>query len=286
MVLTVQRIVALLTTEQELVKGAARQHGQDSSTFPGHQQSPSSSIASQQQLPPSQQHQQQRQSQPPHGNTLGKFHDIIYMLHCGPLADRTLSLCDSESVLNALVQMRDGSTHESFENQLLILANLLSRFFHWIDSQENEECIEQLKLRVASYAGTPELFVYILDSIFRYLDGRWARTPEVKEEAPRPKPITTTSLLDINREREPIRFSSSGQTGGYMNYGDTRLFARGRSLKEREIPKGHARGAEERAFEISDLVARCIDRQDDPEALEQLMRRFNMHLGMKVDTAM
>jgi hypothetical protein len=75
------------------------------------------------------------------------YHDVLYMLHCGPLMDRGLPLWDEESVLNALVKLRDGSDQKAVENQLLILVNLLDRFFSWIESRDSEERVEQLKLQ-------------------------------------------------------------------------------------------------------------------------------------------
>lgn len=82
------------------------------------------------------------------------YHDTLYMLHCGPLADRGLPLWDEESVLNALVKLRDGSDQRAVENQLLILVNLLDRFFSWIESKDSEERVEQLKLQGSRHLET------------------------------------------------------------------------------------------------------------------------------------
>lgn len=85
---------------------------------------------------------------PPNNNQLAsRRHNVYYMLHCGPLADHELPLWDSESVINALVRLRDGLNYESYENKLLILVNLLARFFSWMDSATSKESVEDLKLR-------------------------------------------------------------------------------------------------------------------------------------------
>ncbi|KAF9392719.1 hypothetical protein CPB97_010953 [Podila verticillata] len=214
-------------------------------------------------------------------------HNVYYMLHCGPLADHELPLWDSESVINALVRLRDGLNYESYENQLLILVNLLERFFSWMDSATSKESVEDLKLRVASYAKVPELLIFTLDTAIKYLDGRWLKS-EVREEV---KNITNhnhnnlnVSLLDMNRERDAIQYVSTSLTG-VQRYTDSKHNTRGKSLREREVPVKVGRTPAEREFEISDLVARCLQGHDT-DVIEQVMRRFILHIGMRVDTAM
>lgn len=74
-------------------------------------------------------------------------HDTLYMLHCGPLAQQGLPLWDSESVLNALVKLRDGTDFGAFENQALLLTNVLERIFTWLESTDSDDSIEELKSR-------------------------------------------------------------------------------------------------------------------------------------------
>ncbi|KAG0025862.1 hypothetical protein BGZ82_009801 [Podila clonocystis] len=220
-----------------------------------------------------------------HSQLNSRKHNVYYMLHCGPLADHELPLWDSESVINALVRLRDGLNYESYENQLLILVNLMERFFSWMDSTNSGESIEDLKLRVASYAKIPELLVFALDTTIKYLDGRWLKS-EVREEV---KNLANhnnlnVSLLDMNRERDAIQYVSTSLTGA-QRYTDSKHTTRGKSLREREVPVKVGRTPAEREFEISDLVARCLQGHDT-EVIEQVMRRFILHIGMRVDTAM
>ncbi|KAG0335721.1 hypothetical protein BG000_007287 [Podila horticola] len=182
-------------------------------------------------------------------------------------------------------KLRDGLNYESYENQLLILVNLMERFFSWMDSTNSKESIEDLKLRVASYAKIPELLVFALDTTIKYLDGRWLKS-EVREEV---KTLANhnnlnVSLLDMNRERDAIQYVSTSLTGA-QRYTDSKHTTRGKSLREREVPVKVGRTSAEREFEISDLVARCLQGHDT-EVIEQVMRRFILHIGMRVDTAM
>lgn len=117
----------------------------------------------------------------------------------------------------------------------------------------------------------------------KYLDGRWSRTDSKDEVTAQPRSLTT-SLLEVNRSRESIRYVSTESTGGF-GFSDSRNASRGKSLKEREVPKNHDRGPATREFEIGDLVARCIDGHDS-ETIEQLLRRLMVHIGMYVDSAM
>ncbi|KAF8931869.1 hypothetical protein BGZ58_007371 [Dissophora ornata] len=212
-----------------------------------------------------------------------RMHDVLYMLHCGPLADQCLPLWDDESVLNALVKLRDGGDQRSLENQLLGLANLLDRFFSWIESKDYEECVEQLKLRIASYTKTPELFAFAMDAIMRYLDGRWIRSEFKDEGIAKPKAIST-SLIEINREREPIHYMTTDPQGGY-GFSESKNAIKGKSLKERELPTSHDRGPSTRQFEVADLISRCFEGHEAGE-IEQLLRRLISHLTIRVDTAM
>ncbi|KAG0371239.1 hypothetical protein BGZ54_008243 [Gamsiella multidivaricata] len=216
-------------------------------------------------------------------NWAGRYHDIIYMLHCGPLADQGLQLWDEESVLNALVRIRDGSNQRAFENQLLILVNLLDRLFSWIESKDVEENKEQLKQRVALYTKTPELLAFAIDTVVAYLDGRWIKG-DIKEDGAVRSKTLSTSLLDINREREPIHYATTDAQGSF-GFSESKNAIRGRSLKEREIPQRHDRGQAVREFEIVDLVARCMEGHDS-DVYEQLLRRLMLHIAMQVDTVM
>ncbi|KAI8349024.1 hypothetical protein B0O80DRAFT_174672 [Mortierella sp. GBAus27b] len=255
--LAIQLIVASLIKKQEAEKDAAKQRHQGLGT---------------------------RGTDQDKTRTPGRnYHDVLYMLHCGPLADRGLPLWDEESALNALVKLRDGGDQRAVENQLLILVNLLDRLFSWIESKESEECVEQLKLQVSLFTKAPELLVFAMDTVLKYLDGRWSRSDSKDEVTAHPRSLTT-SLLEINRSREPVRYVSTEPVGAF-GFGDSRNGTRGKSLKERDFPRTNDRGSATREFEIGDLVARCIEGHDS-ETIEQLLRRLMMHIGMVVDTAM
>ncbi|KAF9108091.1 hypothetical protein BGX29_003287 [Mortierella sp. GBA35] len=208
-------------------------------------------------------------------------HDTLYMLHCGPLARQGLPLWDNESVLNALVKLRDGADQGAFENQTLILTNVLERIFTWLESTDSDDSIEELKSRAATYSKVPEIMLFAVDMVLKYLDGRWFK--EENKDETRSKALTT-SLTDINRDRQPIHYKSTGPAGSF-SVQDGSYINRGKSLRGKEEPKTHGRTQSEREFEIADLVARCMDGHD-PAMIEQLLRRFMSHLGMRVDTAM
>ncbi|KAG0346716.1 hypothetical protein BG004_001012 [Podila humilis] len=210
-----------------------------------------------------------------HLSTIHK-HNIYYMLHCGPLAGLELPLYDTESVINALARMRDGLHCESYENQLLIIVNLLDRFIMWLDSIDSEDSPEELKERV------PELLVYTLDTMIKYLDGRWLKTQ--RKEPVRLLNNLNVSLLDINRGREVDQYVSTSLTGA-QRYVDSKHTTRGRSLRERQTPSKVGRTMVEQEFEISDLIARCLEGHNTA-VMEQVVRRFVLHIGMRVDTAM
>ncbi|KAF9184536.1 hypothetical protein BGZ51_003298 [Haplosporangium sp. Z 767] len=216
------------------------------------------------------------------GNSKQDFHDILYMLHCGPLADQGLPLWDIETVINALAKLRDKSDQRAHGNQLLILTNILDRIFAWLESKDNEEDIEALKMRVASYTKIPELLLFAMDNIFKYLDGRWIQE-EMNDHGP-PPVVTSTSLMEINREREPIRFTTTAASGA-LGFMDNNHTARGRALKERLILQRREQEVRVQEYEISDLVARCIEGHDIA-VLEQLMQRFMLFLRIKIETAM
>ncbi|CAO3572287.1 unnamed protein product [Mortierella alpina] len=211
-------------------------------------------------------------------------HDTIYLLHCGPLSNLGLPVWDFESTLNALLRLRDGAAPAAFENQMLILVNLLDRIFSWLESKEVEECIDQLKSRVEAYTKTPELFLFVMDAVLKYLDGRWIGDVKNEAEPLRPKAGKSTSLMEINRSREAIHYMPTSQQGGPGSF-DGGPVSRGKPLKEREIRTSAGRDRHVREFELSDLVARCMNGHDS-ETVEQFVRRFILHLGMKVDTAM
>ncbi|KAF9571951.1 hypothetical protein EC968_010488 [Mortierella alpina] len=211
-------------------------------------------------------------------------HDTIYLLHCGPLSSLGLPLWDLESTLNALLRLRDGASPAAFENQTLILVNLLDRIFSWLESKEVEECIDQLKTRVEAYTRTPEFFLFVMDAILKFLDGRWIGDDKNETETLRPKAVKSTSLMEINRSREAIHYMPTSQQGLPGSF-DGSPVSRGKPLKEREIRASLGRDRHVREFELSDLVARCMTGHDS-ETVEQFVRRFIMHLGMKVDTAM
>lgn len=69
------------------------------------------------------------------------------MLHCGPLAEYTLTQLDDESLLNSLLRLLDDTDSSSLENQMLVLLNLLDRVFVWIESNDSQDCIAELKTR-------------------------------------------------------------------------------------------------------------------------------------------
>ncbi|KAG0380643.1 hypothetical protein BGX24_006588 [Mortierella sp. AD032] len=208
-------------------------------------------------------------------------HDTLYMLHCGPLAQQGLPLWDVESVLNALVKLRDGADYGAFENQALLLTNTLERIFTWLESTDSDDSIEELKSRAAIYSKVPEIMLFAMDTILKYLDGRWIKE-ESKGET-RSKALTI-SLIDINRDRQPIHYKSTGLAGSF-SFQDGSYINRGKSLRGKEEPKIQGRSPSVREFEVADLVARCMDGHD-PVIIEQLMRRFVLHLGMRVDTVM
>ncbi|KAF9359903.1 hypothetical protein BGX26_011099 [Mortierella sp. AD094] len=209
-------------------------------------------------------------------------HSVLYLLQCGPLASQASMLWNEESILNTLIRLRDGSDPRMLENQQLILANLLDRIFLWMESKEYEESIEQLKERVAYYTKTPELLIFAMDAILRYLDGRWSRN-NTKEEGVRSKHVGL-SLMEINQERSPIHYLSL-DTPGPFGFPDNKAGTRGKSLKEREIPVNQGRSEVDKEYEISDLVAQCLEGHE-PETIEQLLRSFILHIGIRVDTVM
>ncbi|KAF8942626.1 hypothetical protein BGZ47_006301 [Haplosporangium gracile] len=208
-------------------------------------------------------------------------HDTLYMLHCGPLSQQGLPMWDSESVLNALIKLRDGTDYGAFENQALSLTNALERIFTWLESTDSDDSIEELKSRAATYSKVPEIMLFALDTILKYLDGRWIKEDSKGEM--RSKALTI-SLTDINRDRQPIHYKSTGLAGSF-SFQDGSYINRGKSLRGKEEPKVHGRSQSVREFEIVDLVARCINGHDSA-IIEQLMRRFVLHLGMRVDTTM
>ncbi|KAF9154198.1 hypothetical protein BG015_001572 [Linnemannia schmuckeri] len=208
-------------------------------------------------------------------------HDTLYMLHCGPLSQQGLPMWDSESVLNALVKLRDGTDYGAFENQALLLTNALERIFTWLESTDSDDSIEELKSRAAKYSKVPEIMLFALDTILKYLDGRWIKEDSKGEM--RSKALTI-SLTDINRDRQPIHYKSTGLAGSF-SFQDGSYINRGKSLRGKDEPKAQGRSQSVREFEIVDLVARCMDGHDSA-IIEQLMRRFVLHLGMRVDTAM
>ncbi|KAF9919928.1 hypothetical protein FBU30_010362 [Linnemannia zychae] len=209
------------------------------------------------------------------------YHDTLYMLHCGPLAQQGLPLWDSESVLNALVRLRDGTNHDAFESQALLLTNVLERIFTWLESTDSDDSIEDLKTRAAVYSKVPEIMLFGIETVLKYLDGRWIKEDSKGEI--RSKTLTI-SLTDINRDRQPIHYKSTGLAGSF-SFQDGSYINRGKSLRNKEEPKIQGRDQSVREFEIADLVTRCIDGHD-PAVIEQLMRRFVLHLSMRVDTAM
>ncbi|KAG0301862.1 hypothetical protein BGZ98_007995 [Dissophora globulifera] len=212
-----------------------------------------------------------------------RSHDILYMLHCGPLADQYLPLWDDESVLNALVKLRDGSDQRALENQLLSLINVLDRFFSWIESQNHKESVEELKRRIASYTKAPELFMFAMDNILKYLDGRWIKNDTTEDNVSKPN-MRATSLMAINKDREPIHYSASDSQGGY-GFSESKNAIRGRPLRDKQVSKALDRGQSVRQFETADLVSQCIRGQDTGD-VEQFLRRFLAHIGVRVDTAM
>ncbi|KAF9116575.1 hypothetical protein BGX27_001431 [Mortierella sp. AM989] len=208
------------------------------------------------------------------------YHSVLYLLQCGPLADQAPTLWHEESVLNTLIRLRDGGDPRMLENQQLILANLLDRIFLWMESKDYVECIEQLKERVAYYTKTPELLIFAMDAVLRYLDGRWSRS-SIKEESVRSK-TASLSLMEINQERSPIHYLSL-DTPGPFGFPDGKAGTRGKSLKEREIPINQGRAEVDKEYEISDLVAQCLVGHE-PDTIEQLLRSFRLHIEIKVDT--
>ncbi|KAF9272882.1 hypothetical protein BGZ68_002013 [Mortierella alpina] len=218
------------------------------------------------------------------GTQIHAHHDTIYLLHCGPLSSLGLPLWDFESTLNALLRLRDGASPAAFENQMLILVNLLDRIFSWLESKDVEECIDQLKTRVEAYTRTPELFLFVMDTVLKYLDGRWIGDDKHETETVRPKAVKSTSLMEINRSREAIHYMPTSQQGAPGSF-DGGPVSRGKPLKEREIRTSVGRDKHVREFELSDLVARCMS-EHDSETVEQFVRRFILHLGIRVDAAM
>ncbi|KAF9164059.1 hypothetical protein BGX21_002691 [Mortierella sp. AD011] len=209
-------------------------------------------------------------------------HSVLYLLQCGPLANQASMLWHEESILNTLIRLRDGNEPRMLENQQLILVNLLDRIFYWMESKEYEESIEQLKERVAYYAKTPELLIFAMDAILRYLDGRWSRS-SIKEEGVKPKQAGL-SLMEINQERSPIHYLSL-DTPGLFGFSDNKAGTRGKSLKEREIPVNQGRSEVDKEYEISDLVSQCLEGHES-ETVEQILRNFIVHIGIRVDTVM
>ncbi|KAF9209143.1 hypothetical protein BGZ49_006094 [Haplosporangium sp. Z 27] len=209
-------------------------------------------------------------------------HSILYLLQCGPLAGESSIIWHEESVLNTLIRIRDGNDPHMLENRQLILANLLDRIFLWMESKEHDESIEQLKERVAYFTKTPELLIFAMDAIFRYLDGRWSRD-NIKEGSVRSK-HASLSLMEINQERSPIHYLSLDALGAF-GFPDSKSGSRGKSLKEREIPIKQGRADIEKEYEIPDLVAQCMEGHE-LEAIEQLLRSFILHIGIRVDTVM
>ncbi|KAG0270928.1 hypothetical protein BGZ95_001352 [Linnemannia exigua] len=248
-------IVAVLSKKQELAADASRRRKQEESI--GNNTQSWSMV----------QHQ--------------SHHDTLYMIHCGPLAQQGLPLWDIESVLNALTKLRDEADHGAFESQALLLTNTLERIFTWLESTDSDDSIEELKARAATYSKVPEIMLFAMDTILKYLDGRWIKE-ESKGET-RSKALTI-SLIDINRDRQPIHYKSAGLAGSF-SFQDGSYINRGKSLRGKEEPKTQGRGPSEREFEVADLAARCMDGHD-PAIIEQLMRRFVLHLGMRVDTVM
>ncbi|KAF9945081.1 hypothetical protein BGZ72_001675 [Mortierella alpina] len=198
---------------------------------------------------------------------LQAYHDTVYLLHCGPLSSLGLPLWDFESTLNALLRLRDGASPAAFENQMLTLVNLLDRIFSWLESKDVEECIDQLKTRVEAYTRTPELFLFVMDAVLKYLDGRWIGDDKNETEILRPKATKSTSLMEINRSREAIHYMPTSQQGGPGSF-DGSPVSRGKPLKEREIRTSRGRDRHVREFELSDLVARCMSGHDS-ETVEQ-----------------
>ncbi|KAF9435779.1 hypothetical protein BGZ76_005534 [Entomortierella beljakovae] len=184
------------------------------------------------------------------------YHSILYLLQCGPLSGQAPMLWHEESILNTLIRLRDGNDPRALENQQLILANLLDRIFLWMESKDYCECIEQLKER---------------DAILRFLDGRWSGI-NINEESNRPK-HAGLSLMDINKERNPIHYLSL-ETPGSFGFPENKSGTReqGRSEVEKE-------------YEISDLVSQCFEGHDQ-ETIEQLLRSFVTHIGIRIDTIM
>jgi len=128
----------------------------------------------------------------------------------------------------------------------------------------------------------PELVLFAMDSVLRFLDGRWIK-PRSSSTV-----ISTNnlnmSLLSINLEREPVHYLSAGEPGD-IGFAGSRHAIQGKSLRPREVPKDDDRSQSERQFEIGDLVS-CFMDGHGPEILEQLVRKYVVHLGMRVDTAM
>ncbi|KAG0046471.1 hypothetical protein BGZ83_008361 [Gryganskiella cystojenkinii] len=254
--LTIQWIIAILVKRRETEKENSRQQ---SHQFKAHAS----------ERTPTKQEQ--------HGGR-----DVVYMLHCGPLMDHKLVQLDEESVLNALLRIQDNADPSSLENQMLTLVNMLERFFNWIEDSSSQERIGQLKTRVIECTKVPELAIFTIDSILRFLDGRW-----IKPKSPNVDLSSNNlniSLLDVNREREPIHYSSAGEPGSH-SFSTSKHAIQGRALKAREVPKGDDRDQDERQFEIGDLVSGLLGGHG-PEILEHLARRFVTHLWMRVDTAM
>ena len=135
---------------------------------------------------------------------------------------------------------------------------------------------------MAESAKVPELALFTMDSILRFLDGRWInpRTSNLDKSSNN----LNTSLLSFNQEREPIHYLSTGEPGSH-SFSTSKHAIQGRALRAREVPKGDDRDQNERQFEIGDLVSCLLDGYG-PEILEQLARRFVTHLWMRVDTAM
>ncbi|KAI1318130.1 hypothetical protein EDD11_007182 [Mortierella claussenii] len=208
---------------------------------------------------------------------------VIYLLCCGPLSDQEVVLWHQESLLNTLVRIRDGRDPRALENQQLILVNLLDRFFLWMDHKEEDEDIEQLKFRIISHTKTPELLQFAMDAILRYQDGRWVRS-DFKDEGVRTR-AAGLSLMETNRDREPIHYRSSDQSGGPFGFSESKNAIRGKPLKEREVPRKLGRLTSVQTFEVGDLVAQCMDGHE-ADTMEQLLRSLILHIGMRVDTAM
>ncbi|KAG0224729.1 hypothetical protein BGW42_004927 [Actinomortierella wolfii] len=74
-------------------------------------------------------------------------HDLYYMLHCGPLRGRIVSMTDLDSLQEALVMLIEKSEGSSIDQQLLSAAQLLERLFVWMEDKDIQDDIDFIKTK-------------------------------------------------------------------------------------------------------------------------------------------